>query len=181
MNLEVIYIDIDGVLNMMPFDALSKVVGYTVTKYPISGNYDIVKNCNTLLTNKISGNDFWKQLDRKFWATMPQTLECNWLPDLCAQCVGRNNVFLLTSPVIDPDCLAGKLEWIYANMPRWLHRQFLIGPHKWLCAKSSALLIDDYDKNIGEFQAYGGQTILVPRPWNSGHTMCESNQGETNV
>ena len=27
--------------------------------------------------------------------------------------------------------------------------------------------IDDSDKNVDEFEAHGGQVLLVPRPWNS--------------
>jgi hypothetical protein len=178
MKFEKIYLDIDGVLNLLPFAALSKVAGFPITQYPILGDYDIVKNCNTLLATKILSNDFWNQLDRKFWATIPKTLECDWLPDLCAKSVGRANVFLLTSPVIDPDCVAGKLEWIYNNLPWWLHRQILIGPHKWLCAKPNVLLIDDCDQNLEDFQTYGGRGFLVPRPWNSGYKMCKSSRGE---
>ena len=42
---------------------------------------------------------------------------------------------------------------------------------KHFCARPDALLIDDGDHNVEAFRANGGQTILVPRPWNSLHYM----------
>lgn len=165
---KIIYLDIDGVLNLMPLEALSFVVGKTIKIYPLPGNYDLVGACNVLLKKYITAEEFWSKLDRKFWRQLSVSDECSWLIEMCAQMVGKTNVFLFTVPIKDPDCMAGKMEWIYDKMPQWLHHQFLIGPHKWLCAKPDALLIDDYDKNIEQFAANGGQTILVPRPWNKG-------------
>jgi 5'(3')-deoxyribonucleotidase len=168
--IEIIYLDIDGVLNQMPYDALSKVLGQDVIYYSIPGDYDIVKVCNKCLKIPVSAEEFWSKLDREFWANIKPASECEWLPELCGQVVGRKNVFLLSTPIDNPDCLAGKMEWIYKNLPEWLHRQFIFTPHKWVCAKPGTLLIDDYDKNIQKFETYGGQTILVPRPWNSQFT-----------
>ena len=89
----------------------------------------------------------------------------------CESLVGQENVCLLTSPTIDPDCLAGKLEWIHEFTPKWLHRQYLVGPCKQFCAHPEALLIDDSDKNVNKFRDWGGQAVLVPRPWNTNHTL----------
>jgi len=169
-QVDIIYLDIDGVLNTMPYDALFNVLGCNGLVYPNSGEYDIVKICNKYLKTPISSEEFWSKLDREFWANIHPSPECEWLPDLCGQVVGRKNVFLLSSPIDNPDCIAGKLEWIYKNLPTWLHRQFIFTHHKWVCAKPDTLLIDDYDMNIQKFVAYGGQTILVPRPWNSQFT-----------
>jgi hypothetical protein len=169
-SVEHIYLDIDGVLNKMPEAALNKIFETNSITYPNTGDYDIVRVCNKLLPTPITSEEFWANLDRAFWANIPQTAECSWLPELCSQMVGRKHVFLLSAPVDSPDCLAGKLEWVHKNLPPWLHRQFIFTSHKWVCASPSALLIDDYDKNIQMFKAYGGQTILVPRPWNSQFT-----------
>jgi 5'(3')-deoxyribonucleotidase len=169
---EIVYLDIDGVLNQMPYDALNKVLGTNIVRYPLPGNYDIVKACNKACLDKgikhvYSPEEFWSKLDREFWANIHPSPECDWLPELCGQVVGRKNVFLLSTPIHNPDCVAGKMEWIHKNLPSWLHRQFIFTPHKWVCSKPGTLLIDDYDKNIQLFETYGGQTILVPRPWNS--------------
>ena len=84
----------------------------------------------------------------------------------CAEAVGRENVCIATSPTKDPECLAGKLEWIHDHFPDWMHRQYAITPRKHLFARPDSLLIDDYHENIERFKAHGGHGILVPRPWN---------------
>jgi hypothetical protein len=112
---------------------------------------------------------FWQSIKRDFWATVPKSRECDWLLETCAGLVGRENVCILSSPTLDPDCASGKVEWIYTFMPQWMHRQFLIGPRKHFCARPDSLLIDDRDKNIEDFCAAGGCGITMPRPWNRLH------------
>ena len=87
-----------------------------------------------------------------------------WTP--AAQAVGRENVCIATRPQKNPDCLAGKLEWIHDHFPEWMHRQYAITPRKHLFARPDSLLIDDYSENIERFEAHGGHAITVPRPWN---------------
>ena len=73
----------------------------------------------------------------------------------------------MTTPVEDPESLAGKLEWIHKYFPEWMHRQYLMGPQKHLLAGPGSLLIDDSEENVEKFRQHDGQAILVPRPWNS--------------
>jgi 5'(3')-deoxyribonucleotidase len=80
-------------------------------------------------------------------------------------------ICILTGPTKDPECLAGKYEWITTVLPPYLHRQYLIGPRKQFCAHPEALLIDDSDDNVKAFRGAGGHAILVPRPWNSLHAL----------
>jgi len=114
--------------------------------------------------------------NRKDWTSFPKSDEFQWLLDSCEALVGRENICILTTPILDPGCAAGKMEWIYNHCPKWLHRQYLIGPPKHFCAQPDALLIDDSDRNVKLFQAHGGQAILVPRPWNSLHGVCVKRQ-----
>ena len=58
------------------------------------------------------------------------------------------------------------MEWIHAHFPSWMHRQYAITPRKHLFARPDALLIDDVEENILDFEAGGGHGVLVPRPWN---------------
>jgi len=166
MKINRIYLDIDGVLNTMPFSALFKILGCNGLKYPI-GEYDIVKVCNQFLTTPLTAEQFWSQLDYDFWATISKSAECDWLIEFSRQMVGEENVFLLTSPIRNPQCVAGKIDWIYNTLPKWLHNQFIITRHKEVCAHPNELLIDDCDENIKTFSKAGGEVILMPRPWNS--------------
>jgi 5'(3')-deoxyribonucleotidase len=117
----------------------------------------------------LTKSEFWDSITRDIWATIPQSEEFYLLLGYCENLVGQENICILTAPTIDPECVAGKLEFIHNHFPKWMHRQFLIGPRKQFCAHPEALLIDDADKNVDQFRAWGGNAILVPRPWNSLH------------
>jgi 5'(3')-deoxyribonucleotidase len=166
LKINTIFLDLDDVLNDFTMFTLRSLGCDIVDYYPAWG-WDIVKAANAMHPSRIFTKEtFWDSLDRKHWATVPKSEMCDWLVRECAGLVGCKNVYILSAPTIDPDSLAGKLEWIHSNLPAWIHRQFLIGPHKHLCARPDALLIDDRDKNVEDFQEAGGRTILVPRPWN---------------
>ena len=172
-----IYLDLDDVCNAFTLHALSSV-GCLVDTFdfdhynPVWG-FDIIKAANALLfpTKLLTRESFWAMIDRNVWRDAPESTEFKWLLKQCEALVGRENICILTTPIDDPECLAGKLEWIHAHCPKWLHRQYLMGPQKYLLARPDALLIDDSDKNIDEFEAHGGQILLVPRPWNLLHSI----------
>jgi hypothetical protein len=175
-----IFIDLDDVCNTFTMYALH-VVGCPVgpidyTDYPAECGYDIVAAANRLLGKPpFTINAFWDAIPREVWATVPQSAIFPWLIDFAEQLVGRENVCIATSPTKDPDCLAGKLEWIHRNLPPWMWRQYVVTPRKHLLARADSLLIDDHSENIQRFQTHGGACITVPRPWNSlyGHDPYE--------
>lgn len=167
-----ILLDIDDVCNQCTQYALQWVgcpMDYEnfFSAYPPGFGYRVVDVANHLLGYKrFDVPSFWNMIPRVFWSTCPVSEEYGWLLDACINLVGPDNVCFLTGPTKDPDCLAGKLEWISRNSPDFMHRQYLIGPRKQFCAHPYALLIDDNDANIEKFQEWGGQGLLVPRPWN---------------
>ena len=166
MKINRIFLDLDDVLNDLTMSTL-RTLGCNIKEYDPAWGWDIVKAANSChpLRN-FTPRSFWESISRRHWATRPKSQLCDWLVRRCENLVGRDSVYVLTSPTKDPDCLAGKLEWIHANLPEWMHRQYMVGPHKHLCASPDSLLIDDRDKNVEEFASSGGWSILVPRPWN---------------
>lgn len=165
-----IMVDIDGVCNCLIMHSL-EVNGCNVSRYndnqwPIKGDYSVTNAVKALRGVTVTAAEFWGNVTRDVWANTPISAEMNIILAHAASLVGRKNVCFLSSPTIDPDCLAGKLEWIQRVAPEWMHRQFLIGPRKHFCAHPNTLLIDDSEDNVDEFHAHGGQAILVPRPWN---------------
>ena len=171
-----ILLDIDDVCNRFTMTALHyvgcRIDPMQYTSFPPECQFDIVCAANKLLGyERFNVSDFWEHIPRKFWANAPPSAEFPLLIGWCESLVGQENVCLLTSPTIDPDCLAGKLEWIHQFAPRWLHRQYLVGPCKQFAAHPEALLIDDSDKNVNKFRSWGGQAVLVPRPWNTNHAL----------
>lgn len=176
MILTRIFLDLDDVLNQFTMQALAHV-GCCVNAesfddFKPEWGFDIIKAANELHPCKESPYtpaSFWSMFSRDDWRNLPESAEFEFLLRQSEALVGRENVCILTTPILDPDCAAGKIEWIYNHCPKWLHRQYLIGPMKHMCARPDALLIDDSDKNVEAFRAHGGQAILVPRPWNSYH------------
>ena len=168
-----ILLDIDDVCNKCTMYALQWLgieFDYEnfYAKYPTRYGYDIVSAANEMLGyQRFDVKSFWSMIPRTFWASCPQSDEYSWLFQLCVDLVGQDNVCFLTGPTKDPDCLAGKLEWIRHNCPPFMHRQYLIGPRKQFCAHPEALMVDDSDANIDKFREWGGNGILVPRPWNT--------------
>jgi len=117
----------------------------------------------------------WDSMGRQFWANL------EWMPDgkdilsKCISCFGMDSICLFSSFYIRANgAVNGRLDWIDHNIPEFKNK-FLTGTiPKSICAHHDAVLIDDYDKNIHDFVAAGGQGILIPRPWNELHNWSDS-------
>jgi len=169
-----IFLDLDDVLNEFTMEALRHVTGLQNFTFNPEWGYDIVRAANSISKGMGCGApfthaSFWGLLERDFWANVGLSEWCHELIGICTDAVGRSNVCILSAPTTDPDCLAGKLEWVQREMPTWLHHQFLFGSCKRFCAYPGSLLIDDSDANIDAFRKGGGAAILFPRPWNTQH------------
>jgi hypothetical protein len=168
-----VFLDVDDTLNSFTLNVLRQfgcqIGDFDYHLFPDVG-YDILTAYHLLKpadAPELSKTQFWNKIKRETWATCPKSPQFGLILGFAEQLVGQENVCILTAPTIDPDSLAGKLEWIQATLPRWLHRQFLVGPPKHFCARPDSLLIDDNDDKVDRFRECGGQAFLVPRPWNS--------------
>ncbi len=174
MNIDRIFLDLDDVLNDFTREALQYVTGAKEFFFDPAWGYDIVKAANSILNaighgdgKEITVEEFWDEITRDFWANIKPTEWCQEIINTCVKAVGKENVCILTSPTQDPDCLAGKMEWMQRELPSWLQRQFLVGPCKQFCARPGSLLIDDCEENVKKFREHGGKGWEFPRPWNS--------------
>ncbi len=170
--IENLLLDIDGVCNCFHRHVFRHLgLPYPDdSHYPVDCGWDIVAAANRLAGyERFTPDTFWRSITREVWAESPVSPEFGCLLEHAEWLVGREHVHFLTSPTLNADSLAGKLDWIQRCAPAWMHRQFLIGPSKHLCAKPGAVLFDDSDKNVEAFRAAGGCALLVPRPWNSSH------------
>ena len=107
---------------------------------------------------KYSVSSFWKIIDRagpEFWADMP------WMPDgeTLYNYIKPNLYSLLSSPSFDVSSEEGKQEWVDKNMPG---TNLILAPraNKQDYAKKNAILIDDLQPTIDEWNAKGGIGIL---------------------
>lgn len=168
-----VFLDLDGVCNQFSSYALWYVLAtdrmLPYSEYPAEcQSWDIVNTANVLSAEEKHYTDksFWDSLDRKFWSTIPPEKYLPWLLDCLCWCVGQDNIWIASTATLSPDCLAGKLDWIYEYMPKWAHRQYMFGRDKYLLANKTSLLIDDNQNNCEAFRAAQGSALLVPRPWN---------------
>jgi len=167
-----IFLDLDDVLNTFTPYVLSEICGRDVTynDYPVEAGWNIHEAAMILTGNKrfSDATYFWSLVTRKMWASVPLASEFYGVFSVSANCVGRKNVFILTAPTLDPECLAGKLEWIQRSCPDWIKRQYIITPRKEVCAGRGCLLIDDNEDNVNNFtrENCDSDAILIPRPWN---------------
>jgi hypothetical protein len=167
-----IFLDLDDVLNIFAPYALASIgcsIDHTnYVGYPKEAGFDIVYAANLTHPTK---NDwtkelFWKSVPRAVWSRAPVSSEFSTILRLAVDAVGKDNVFITTSPIDDPYCDLGKKEWIRRNCPSWLYGQTFIGSHKYCLADRYSLLIDDNEDNANMFRENGGRAILMPRPWN---------------
>jgi len=164
-----VFLDLDDTLNIFTTYLLFRKDAWpspcSCKNYPGEFGYDIVTVYNYLSGSNVTPAQFW-DIPQYVWAWAPRSLEFGLLLKCSEQLVGRENVFIATKPTEDPRCAAGKMEWIKRECPPWLHRQFMIGPPKHLLAQPGHLLVDDSEENCLDFNAAGGSSLLIPRPWN---------------
>jgi len=174
-----IAIDLDDTSNSLTMYLLGKRFGcdvgpYDYDKFPAEVGYDIIAAYEKLKKPGAPVYDvpgFWNQVQREDWAGAPISKEFKLIFRVAQEIVKPEDIFILTTPTKDPNSLAGKLEWIHAHFPAFMHRQYLVGPRKHFCARPDTLLIDDSDDQVNKFREHGGHAILVPRPWNSAHAL----------
>jgi hypothetical protein len=178
-----IALDLDDVLVDFTIPALSHATGdnsLSLEDYDPTWGWDIVLAYNSLVAfrngclgrdcgTECSRKEFWTKFPRSFWAGLQLTRRGRLLLNWAAAQVGRDSVFILTSPTECPESCAGKHEWARRALPAWMHRQVLIGACKEMCAQPNTLLIDDCDANCEKFRKRGGFSLLWPRPWNEEH------------
>jgi len=110
----------------------------------------------------------FKGMDREFWKNLDWCSDGKKILRICEAKVGRENICLLTDPWKGDGATDGRIDWIKQEMPYyWDHGQYLIGPCKKACAHQDAILVDDYEKNIIDWQGKDGIGLLVPRAYNS--------------
>lgn len=160
------FLDIDGVLNQYVSAACKlhdKPNPYETEPDNWLGRWDFFAAWGGMPAWK-----FYHPQNLAFWTNIPLADDAQQIVAEVEAKFGRDNVCLLTAPVLVDGCLEGKAAWVRSRFPQHSKR-LLIGSCKEFCASPDACLIDDSDDNVNKFRAAGGNAILVPRPWNSLH------------
>lgn len=113
----------------------------------------------------ISKSAFWRATNEKDWWLNLEPYP--WATELVC-CLRRDyEVIYCTSPSLDSSCPSQKIDWLRKHDFMGNVNSYQIGPMKCLNVRSGAILIDDYDVNIGNYRMAGGKAITFPQPWNS--------------
>jgi len=108
----------------------------------------------------------------EFWANLEWMHDGRLIFESVRSYAGLTGVpiSLLTTPMTNIYSTVGKLIWIRGHLgDEWRKTALVTQAPKAIFARKGALLIDDRDKNVEEWQEAGGVAILVPRPWNKRH------------
>lgn len=157
-----IVLDMDGVLCDFAGAAL-KIFNaqHKMNDWPL-GQWDIAPIVG------VEPEVFWHRIEacgRNWWKELKPT---PWKDEVITIAQEFPKWSIATSPSMDPYCLSGKLAWMYQHIQQGF-RDYFITPKKEMLAQEDRVLIDDRDKNVLEFRAWGGEAILFPQPWNSNH------------
>lgn len=162
-----IFIDLDGVL--VDFDAGMQRVHNRMIEHDGLGQRPYKIESLWGLTEE----EFWEPTrTSEFWSSLEWTPDGRDILDVVLSHAELKDIGILTSPTLDPKCVAGKIQWVIDNIPEFRARTF-VGSRKEMLAHSNAVLIDDTDYKLDRFVKAGGHGILLPRPWNRNWNMQE--------
>lgn len=116
----------------------------------------------------LTGREFWEPINDlgvEFWANL-----CwyPWSDELIALCEEAGGFVIASTPSRRGSSALGKVRSLEARFGRGF-RDYMLGPHKALMARSGLVLIDDSDEQVEAFRAAGGEAILFPQRWNRAH------------
>lgn len=154
------YLDLDGVLAQF-VPAVIELFGSKIKETDVKSYdyYTYLGVSEAEVWQKVKEEkDFWVKLKKYPWANeLVGYLERNW--DI-------SDLVLCTKSSPDPYSAANKITWIQTNFPK-LRDHYVVCRLKGFLSSENALLIDDCEKNVYDFQEQGGSTVLFPQPWNN--------------
>lgn len=156
-NIKCGYLDMDDVLLM--------TTDYAFKYHGVESPFSNPENCGTRNVHSSVGmtwETFWHDLPQEFWESIPKM---DWCDDIVREFESYfgDDVYLLTSPIPNGVCSAGKQIWVNNFMPKYKAK--LITAHKkYACVGTDGILLDDSYKNENKFNKAGkaGNFYLFP-------------------
>lgn len=115
----------------------------------------------------------WNRYKESMTADVFANLEpMPWFESLKALAMDHGAWMIITSAELAQH-IDGKLQWLQRHWPEAIttrDRRLIISQAKYLCAGRDRLLIDDYWKNIAQWEHHGGDALFVPAPHHSNYS-----------
>jgi 5'(3')-deoxyribonucleotidase len=153
-----IYLDIDGVLADFVSGAFKAFGREDMTWPPNASDISEVLG--------VSMKDFYKRLEdlgEDFWFNLEKY---PWSDRLVAELQKIGDVYLVTSPTLDPHCASGKMMWIRKHYPALYADKVILMRSKEMLKAKGNVLIDDSVANCTAFIKVGGWAMMFKQPWN---------------
>lgn len=157
------FLDLDGVLaNFVKGMCIHHAKPNPYTNKANVGVWDFYKLWG------MTADDLWKWAGYSFWVGLEPMPDAQKIVSIVKTAFGMENILVVSPLGPNARCYDGKRDWLARWFPELANRLTACS-HKHLLAAPNKVLIDDYDRNIAEFAASGGNAILLPRLWNRGH------------
>ncbi len=124
---------------------------------------------------KMSAREMWAPCaeNPRFWEELDPTPDAGAIVEIAIEVFGADRIAILTAPSLDRECVPGKRRWVKSRFPFLAKRiVFASKESKKFLAGDGRVLIDDRNENCDEFEDFGGDAILLPRPWNRRHALA---------
>jgi len=164
MNLETLYLDMDGVLCDFVTGAF-KALGIHHWETYMKQSEDL-----STWAGK-SNEEIWDKihdLGVGFW-DLPKYEHSDFLVEWLTRLTTSNNasLYILTDPGPYPEeSIPGKLKWLEAYYPHISPKHVIFTSRKHLLSRRGALLIDDQLNNYNDFSRSGdGKSVWFRHPW----------------
>ena len=107
---------------------------------------------------KANGRPDFDKLDYAWWTSMPPTAGAK---EFYAFCTSQAETRFLTSPVMSPDCFAGKAQFVTDfTGDKFALTKLIIATDKELIAAPNRILIDDSQSKVDRWLKAGGSAVL---------------------
>ena len=170
-----VFLDMDGVLvNFL--SGLHKALGvpYSYENYSYEkGKWNMLTDIKLHDGTPVTFEECNDCCTFEFWQHLEWMRDGHEILRMITKKFDTKNIYLLTTPMPNPQSSTGKVLWLRYNLPVYLKHAIITQAPKHLLARSDTLLIDDKDENVDGFCEAGGKALLVPRPWNRAHLQAD--------
>lgn len=172
----IVYIDLDGVLSDF-VTGIHKAMGveYDIHNWPYPREWDFFSHAPFSFAQANA------KCTSKFWAELPWMEDGPDILGVIQRYALPTDCAILTRPMDHLGSYTGKARWVNKHVPDFSKRLIPTWIDKHELAHPKAVLIDDRPESIAEFREAGGHGILVPRPWNEGHSRFERDMTVTYI
>lgn len=123
----------------------------------------------------MSSEEFWGRIHAQacFWEDLPVY---PWAHELVEALRSFGDVVYCSDPTLDDESATGKIKWLKRHgFMKPNGRNLILTANKWMLARPTRVLVDDYMGHLIPFVQHGGEAVMFPQRWNDtfGHATVD--------